>query len=269
MSHTPISEQRSQAVVAEPISAVTFDVGGTLEVLIPDWESRLAACRTEIPALLRDYGIRLDSTPEALLEKIMAGIRRYAEEQRREGGEPTPLALWRDFLLPEVEWPDGEEGERLGDALLWVWETRFFRRFLRPEAVSVLQAVREMGLRTAVISNTASPTFVHAQLKRYGLTPELTGPIVLSSNFGRAKPHPSIFRHTASLLGVTPAACVHVGDSPEADVVGAQQAGFRLGVWLDAPDTLYTGERPPSTPIEASIHRLSELPELLRRLIKS
>ncbi len=250
-----------------PVRAVTFDVGGTLEVMIPDREGRLAACRTDIPALLARHGIRLRESPEALVEGIMAGIRRYADALRREGREPSPLTLWRDYLLPQVDWPDGEEGERLGDALLWIWESKFFRRSLRPGAASVLRAIRAMGLRTALVSNTVSPTFVTAQMQRYGLPAELTGPVVLSSHVGWAKPHPTIFQHAASLLGVEPAVCVHVGDSPEADVEGARRAGFRLGVWLDAPDTLYAGERPPPVPIEASISSLDELPDLVRRLI--
>ncbi len=247
-----------------PIAAVTFDIGGTLEVMIPDWEGRLAACRAEIPTLLARHGIHRHEAPEALLERITKGIRRYAETIRQEGRELTPLALWRDLILPEADWPEGEEGERLGDALIWIWETRFFRRFLRPEAPSVLRAVRAMGLQVALISNTVSPTFVPARLKHYGLSPELTGPVVLSSTFGRAKPHPAIFHHAAALLGTEPAACAHVGDLPEVDVEGARRAGFRLGIWLDAPDTLYTGERPPSIPIDARIQSLNELPALLR-----
>ena len=41
------------------------------------------------------------------------------------------------------------------------------------------------------------------------------------------KPEPEIFRATLARAGVGPSEAVHIGDNPEADVVGAQGVGMR------------------------------------------
>ena len=58
--------------------------------------------------------------------------------------------------------------------------------------------------------------------------------IVVSEEFGVAKPDPAIFLHAANALGSDPADCVMIGDNPEADIRGAQAAGMR-SVWIQRP----------------------------------
>jgi FMN phosphatase YigB (HAD superfamily) len=41
------------------------------------------------------------------------------------------------------------------------------------------------------------------------------------------KPDPEIFRRTLAAAGVAPADALHIGDNPDADVVGAQGVGMR------------------------------------------
>jgi HAD superfamily hydrolase (TIGR01509 family) len=59
--------------------------------------------------------------------------------------------------------------------------------------------------------------------------------IVVSEEFGVAKPDPAIFLHAANALASDPADCVMIGDNPEADIRGAQAAGIR-SVWIQRPE---------------------------------
>jgi len=58
--------------------------------------------------------------------------------------------------------------------------------------------------------------------------------IVVSEEFGVAKPDPAIFLHAANELASDPADCVMIGDNPDADIRGAQAAGMR-SVWIQRP----------------------------------
>jgi FMN phosphatase YigB (HAD superfamily) len=57
--------------------------------------------------------------------------------------------------------------------------------------------------------------------------------VVDSGRLGIDKPDPRIFAHAVAALGCNGGDLVHVGDSWEADVLGAVAAGARA-VWFDA-----------------------------------
>lgn len=96
--------------------------------------------------------------------------------------------------------------------------------------------------------------------------------VVVSAEFGVAKPDPAIFQHALSLLGSTPEhaltqlGCraedaVMIGDSLTRDVDGAIAAGLQ-GVWLNR-----TGQpRPTDRPNLIEVTTLSDLPEALQSM---
>ncbi|MCU5341936.1 HAD-IA family hydrolase [Bacillus cereus] len=57
-----------------------------------------------------------------------------------------------------------------------------------------------------------------------------TNTILVSEAEGIKKPHPEIFERALQKLDVKAAECLYVGDHPENDVLGSEQAGI-LGVW--------------------------------------
>lgn len=118
---------------------------------------------------------------------------------------------------------------------------RRYPHFARPSlgALEMLVALREHGLKTAIISNGHSDV-QSAKIEITGLR-DFVDRVVISEDVGLRKPDARIFQLAAERLGVTPASCIFVGDNPEADVRGAEVAGMR-GVFYAAgtswPDTL-------------------------------
>ena len=118
---------------------------------------------------------------------------------------------------------------------------RRYPHFARPSlgALEMLVALREHGLKTAIISNGHSDV-QSAKIEITGLR-DFVDRVVISEDVGLRKPDARIFQLAAERLGVTPASCIFVGDNPEADVRGAEVAGLR-GVFYAAgtswPDTL-------------------------------
>jgi len=86
----------------------------------------------------------------------------------------------------------------------------------------------KLGLITNGPSSTQRAKIVQFDLARWFTV------IVVSEEFGVAKPDPAIFLHAANALASDPADCVMIGDNPDADIRGAQAAGMR-SVWIQRP----------------------------------
>ncbi len=92
-----------------------------------------------------------------------------------------------------------------------------------PDALRCLKALRARGVSTGVVSN-----FSHRLpmiLKDLGLAPHLDT-VTYSFEAGAEKPHPRIFRSALARAGAIPERVLMVGDSYEADYLGAREAGL-------------------------------------------
>ena len=230
------------------VEAVVFDWGGTLATyadvdMIDMW--RLAA-RHLAPDREDEVCARLVAVEEA-------SWRRIGVDQRS-----TTLSA----LLAEAS---AELGLDVAEAVLeeaalhhldsWTPHVRH-----DPEAAPTLEALRELGLRTGLLSNTHWPRSFHEHfLERDGLAPLLDARCY-TSELDHTKPHPAAFRAALAALGVEdPRAAVFVGDRPYDDIYGAQQYGM-LAVLR--PNPLVPGYD--VTP-DACLERLPEVVELVSR----
>ncbi len=242
------------------IQAVFFDMGGTIETFWYSRESRLQA----IPGLrqrLLSAGIDLPLPDEQLYEVVTAGLERYHRWRMRSLEELPAHKVWRDFVF--ATYPvDPIRLEASGEDLMLYIETRFYQRSMRPEAPGVLESIRRMGLKIGLISNVCSRGQVPTCLEEYGLQ-EYFNPVVLSSEYGRRKPDPSIFHYAARLADVPTGACAYVGDRVARDIQGAQAAGYRLAIQIR--HDFHHGEDDKGAVPDATIDSLLELVDILRR----
>ena len=223
--------------------------------------------------LLDFYGtLARDIHPSYLIEDVLAG-RGYelAEDLRDQwwngdldGIEHLDQSRSRDHY---VEWQnqrlislltaaDVHPGEHA--VILSELEHGRSQRDIRayPEVPDALDRLRAKGLRLAVCSNwdwDLEPAIAEAGLA------DSFDVVVSSAWAGARKPHPRIFRHTLSLLGLDPTEVVFVGDTWGPDVEGPRRveiAPFYLerdGHWPDS--TL------PAVPA-AEVVRISDLAAL-------
>lgn len=101
------------------------------------------------------------------------------------------------------------------------------------EQVAVVKKLRSLGIKTAIVTNVAPDRlqFQRNKIDALGLAP-LFDAIVMSGEVGVHKPDHRVFDHATNLLGVSNEDCVFVGDNPNADIVGALNAGMEA-VWID------------------------------------
>jgi putative hydrolase of the HAD superfamily len=111
----------------------------------------------------------------------------------------------------------------------------FVRRQIRrdPELVKLFGALHDLGLSIGIASDGTTPEQLET-LRRLGVLPYVDA-VAISDRVGVAKPNPRLFRAVLKGLGVKPGETVHVGDSWERDVVGAQKCRLR---------TVYVVRRP-------------------------
>ena len=101
------------------------------------------------------------------------------------------------------------------------------------EQVAVVKKLRAAGIKTAIVTNVDPDRmqFQRHKIDALDLTP-LFDAIVMSGEVGVHKPDRRVFDRATQLLGVSNEDCVFVGDNPNADIVGALNAGMEA-VWID------------------------------------
>lgn len=164
------------------------------------------------------------------------------------GAEPDEEACWRAhfemiYLIDrtaEPHWPEihramaaamGVPPERRADAAPAAVDAYLTKQWVAaPGAANALAQLESGGLRLAVIAN--SP---HGKVEQWLTDAGLCGTfgplprvacILDSHRLSFGKPDRRIFELALNALGVDPSQCMHLGDSLELDVLGAQAVGI-------------------------------------------
>jgi REG-2-like HAD superfamily hydrolase len=231
-----------------PVQAVFFDAGFTLVFPVrPVIDLYVEAARAV------SSGHCDDKLRETFKRAWSSGTRDQADDHRssdeleRQRWHRFTLKIAREIpeLLPHHDaWLDALRGRFDSDV---GWK-------LVPEAPEVLRVLRARGIKVAIVSNW------HGGLQRtvtaVGLD-DLVDDVVCSAVVGYRKPHPEIFNIALRRAGVPASAVLHVGDTWDEDVVGAEAAGI-------TPVHLTNGEPPLSNRgHHRAITWLSEITELI------
>jgi putative hydrolase of the HAD superfamily len=115
-----------------------------------------------------------------------------------------------------------DQGGRIADSLA---EADTDTYALYPDVRGALETLHACGFRMAIVSNWDRPS-LSDQCLRLGIG-RLFDVIMPSVIAESDKPDPWIFRQTLKELGVNPTDAIHVGDTPQDDVRGAQAAGIK------------------------------------------
>jgi putative hydrolase of the HAD superfamily len=226
------------------LRAVLFDWGGTL--MQDEWSDEIAleGNRAGLTALGRD------GLPDAA---------RFTEYMREHEAELFPAVGDDEIDIAAVMLQSfGDQGVDLTDddiraflqAAHDVWSSYYT---LAASTHALLEALRDRGLRLALVSNTASPQWLlQPVLDRQGLSDRVDA-IVLSSEVGKRKPHAAIFERALAEVGAEPQEAIHVGDRLDADVLGASRVGMKTvqALWFRADNV--------SVPVEPDFQAFTQM----------
>ena len=188
------------------IRAITFDIGGTL---IEPWPS-VGQVYADVAARFGVNGIAAGWLTENFRRAWKAQV---AFDYSRESWFAIVRQTFGEHVakLPPEFFP--AVFSRFADAEVWriyddVWPT--------------LEMLAVRGIKLGVISNwddRLRPLLQNLQLPRHFAS------IVVSCEAGATKPDRRLFAEAARQLGVAPGELLHVGDSFEMDVLGAEGLG--------------------------------------------
>jgi HAD superfamily hydrolase (TIGR01509 family) len=238
-----------------------------------------APARPSVDAVLFDYGRTL-VTFAYPTEELLAVLERFRPRIEEALGTPAPPAdaLLRDVLMPleeHVESP-GEYEVAYADVYRATWrqagldlpegllheildaEQRCWDRAVRvdPDAVRVLSWLGEQGIKRAVCSNAPfPPEMMHRQVTSNGIA-QMVDAVLFSSQFGRRKPAPEIYRAALQAVGVEAERALFVGDRVREDYEGPRAVGMRAVICIAHATEIPQHNIP-------TIASLAELPGLL------
>ena len=213
------------------IDTVLFDMGGTLEDIHVDDESRHASIQGVLD-ILRAHGIDPDKDFETAASAINAGWERYGAYRDPRQRELKPEEIWGSFVLTDFGL-DEESVRSYAEELAHMWEVTHYHRALRPHVREMLEGLKDLGMKLGVISNTASLYQVFDILKEYGIR-DYFQDVTLSSVTGYRKPNPNIFMISLHQVQSDPAHCAYVGDTISRDVIGPIRMGFGATFHIDS-----------------------------------
>jgi putative hydrolase of the HAD superfamily len=152
----------------------------------------------------------------------------------RENYEPL---FWAPGSVDEIEYPElvrellGRFGleitdEELGRYLEAEHAAWAPSRVLGSTTHALLESLRARDLRLGLVSNAFDPGWLlHRDLEQLGVAERLDF-AVFSSEVGKRKPHPAIFKRALEELGVGAEDAVFVGDRLYEDIRGAGELGM-------------------------------------------
>lgn len=211
------------------ITTVLFDMGGTLEDIFVDEESRRQSAEKLLTMLL-SYGLDPSVDAEALRARTDAGWKRYAAFRDVRDVELKPIEIWCDYVLTDFAFPREALAPHC-EELAHMWEVTYYHRSLRPRVGEMLQGLKDKGMKLGIISNTAALYQVFDILEEYGIR-DYFRDVTLSSVTGWRKPCPDIFQVALRQLRSKPEECVYVGDTVSRDIIGSKRAGFAKAIQI-------------------------------------
>jgi FMN hydrolase / 5-amino-6-(5-phospho-D-ribitylamino)uracil phosphatase len=196
------------------LKALGFDFGQTLAELDLEFLKRRLAQR----------GVTLDA--EAAGEGAQRAWQLYGERKRA-----GHAVAWRGMMETMLE-SGGVAPATAVELSGWLWDEQPKQNLWRKPIPGMIELVRDLksrGIPVAVISNSEGRL---AELVAELNWSDAFDVVVDSGRLGIDKPDPRIFAHAGEALAVSLGDLLHVGDSWEADVLGAVAAGASA-VWFD------------------------------------
>jgi HAD superfamily hydrolase (TIGR01549 family) len=238
------------------ISTILFDLGSTLVYCRDPWPSYYAHADRALVEVLRRAGFELE--PSAFFAESGGFIRSYYDRRFEDNLEPTSFTVLQEMLSQKGYNNIPETVLRTAlDALYTITQQNWF---LEEDAIPTLETLISCGFRLGIISNTSDDMNVQRIVDRWGLRPFFET-IITSAAFGIRKPDPRIFQLALRNFGIHPNAAAMVGDTLEADVLGANQSGI-YSIWITRR-AQETSEGELAIQPQAVITTLAQLPDLL------
>jgi len=242
------------------LKVVFFDFGSTLIYTKDPWPPIYEQADRALVGVLKQAGIPLDI--RAFSSEFETFLDNYYAERGTSTVEKTTISVLCEILTANGfrSVPEPTLREAL-DAMYAVTQQNWY---LEEDAVPTLEILRKRGLRLGMISNTSDDENVQQMLDRWELRRYFEN-IITSAGCGIRKPDERIYRLALDQFNISPEQTAMVGDTPEADILGANRMGIN-SIWITRR---VAGLDPSPAKPDVIVNTLSEIPPILTTIPSS
>lgn len=246
--------RRYRAVLCDLFETiVTFDRAGLPEMRIGE-----RAVPSTVPMLAEILAERwAHPSPETILRMLVEVSNEMQAEKEADLLERSS-ALRFARVLERLGAPDAVREAEFVERLVECHMEHLARCTLLPAAHAAALERLAREHRLALVSNFDHAATCLRILDRLDLT-RFFEDIVVSDAVGKVKPHPELFEAPLERMGIAPSEAIFVGDTPDADVLGAKQAGLDVA-WINRKGRAIDPDLPEP---DFEIRSFAELPDLL------
>ena len=158
-----------------------------------------------------------------LFHKLYIGHNERLWDRYRKGQMKVDELRWKRMSLSLLEFKNGDEAlaRKMGVKFLEILPTK---KVLFPDTLEVLNYLTEKKYKLHLITNGFEKT-QHHKLKTSGID-IFFQEVITSEGSNSLKPHPEIFEYALAKTGAGKKESIMIGDTPEVDILGAQEAGI-------------------------------------------
>ncbi|MDD2921886.1 MAG: HAD family hydrolase [Anaerolineales bacterium] len=236
------------------IRYILFDLGGTLMRARGDWNPIYRRADQALADSLRANNIELDT------KIFRARLRQYYEQRDKDCAETTYHFVLRE-LLRELGYTEVAESTLRSalDAMYSVTQTNWE---LEDDSQAAIQKLKSQNYRLGIFSNAGDDKDVQELIENFGVRAYFDFVLTSAACYYR-KPHPRAFEIALARWNIEPAEAMMIGDSLQADIVGAKNLGMQT-IWITRRAT-FTAEEKQRVQPDFEISRFDELFPILER----
>lgn len=231
-----------------PVRYILFDLGGTLMHARGDWEPIHERADQALVDSLRTHDIYIEP------RHFRARLHEYYEQREKDFQETTYHFVLRE-LLTELGHAEVAESV-LRSALDAMYSITQSNWQLEADAVETLKMLKSNQYRLGIFSNAGDDKDVQQLIENFGIRDHFDFVLTSAACFYR-KPHERAFEISLAQWNITPQEAAMVGDSLEADIIGAKQVGM-TAIWITRR-AQFTDEEMRRIKPDFSLRKLSEL----------
>jgi len=244
-----------------PIRAIMFDLGNTLmHAVAPDmWPDVIRHGNEALMDYLCSRDILTDCDNFTL--EFNQRLHQYYAKRDVQMIETSTLLVLKELL--EEKGYNNVSNETIRESLDAHYAVTQKNWQLEKDTISCLEALQQSHYKMGLLSNAGDDRDVQQLVEKFKIAPYFD--IVLTSAAcGFRKPHPRIFEIAMEFFNVRPEEVAMVGDTLDADILGANQLGI-YSIWLTRRVEVPPDEELKIQP-DATINTLGEIPGLLREI---
>jgi len=242
------------------IKAVFFDLGYTLIYFNGDFSQIVSDSYCLLANRLIEEGYPLDA--DEFARRFTEKMRTYYRQREIDLIERPVDQFVKEILADIHDQHIPAQIARLAMNEMYLNTEKHWQ--IEEETHTTLRLLRDKKFKLGLITNASDTWDANNLIDEYGLRPYFST-ILISASEGIRKPDPQIFEKACKLMGIESSEAVMVGDTLEADILGAHNCGMKA-IWIKRRKV--TSDPIPATDPklkpDAEISSLAELPGILQ-----